>query len=72
MINRNQGDVSMQDSIIRKPTVRQKSGLAQSTIDRLEAEGKFPKRRRITQKTVGWSESEVNEWVKERLSGKPA
>jgi prophage regulatory protein len=37
-------------------------------VARLEAAGKFPKRVRLGQCRVGWIESEVLEWLQERIS----
>jgi len=49
--------------IIRKPATRSKSGLSDTTIWRLEKEGKFPKRVQITSKLVGWYEDEIDTWL---------
>jgi hypothetical protein len=35
---------------------------------RLEAEGKFPMRVKITNKSVGWIEGEVLAWIKGRMA----
>lgn len=37
-------------------------------IDRLEAAGKFPKRVQLGPCRVGWVESEVIEWMKQRMA----
>jgi len=37
-------------------------------ISRLEAAGKFPKRVRLGQCRVGWVESEVLDWLQERIN----
>lgn len=37
-------------------------------IDRLEAAGKFPKRVQLGPCRVGWVESEVIEWMKQRIA----
>lgn len=60
------------DSILRRPEVRNRTGLADTSLDRLEYEGRFPKRIKITQRNVGWSENEVQAWVDARLSGEAA
>ena len=41
-------------------------GTSRSTIYRQEAEGLFPKRRKIGKKAVGWLRSEVEEWLASR------
>ena len=41
-------------------------GLGYSTIWRLEREGKFPARRKLSAGRVGWVRSEVDRWAKDR------
>jgi predicted DNA-binding transcriptional regulator AlpA len=62
----------MRDHILRKNAVRDLTGLSFSQIDRLEHEGVFPTRRRISARVVGWSHNEVESWVFERLHGADA
>lgn len=40
--------------------------LSMSTIDKLEKEGKFPKRWFITDKRCAWNYDEVTEWLDKR------
>ena len=39
-----------------------------SHIRRLESTGKFPKRIRLGENRVAWLQSEVHEWLNERLT----
>lgn len=55
--------------ILRRPEVEQKTGLASSSIDRLEAAGNFPARVRISQGAVGWMSNEVDDWIASRPRG---
>ena len=55
--------------ILRRPVVRDRTGLGDTMIDRLESEERFPKRIKITARAVGWPEDEINKWVEDRLSG---
>lgn len=41
-------------------------GMGYSTIWRLEREGKFPARRKLSAGRVGWVRSEVESWMQER------
>jgi len=50
--------------IIRRPKLKEVVGLSPSTIDRMEKEGKFPKRRRYSVGVTGWDGREVEEWAK--------
>jgi prophage regulatory protein len=60
----------MPRNIIRKPAVRLKTGLSDTTIWRLEKADDFPKRIQITDGgAVGWFEDEVDDWVHDRIRG---
>lgn len=56
----------MQYQILREPQVSVLTGLSKSTRWRLEREGKFPQKRQLSAKSVGWLASEVEEWVRTR------
>ena len=58
--------------ILRRPVVKGRTGLGDTMIDRLESEGRFPKRIKITERAVGWPEDEIDKWVEDRLSGRAA
>jgi len=58
----------MQVRIIKKPAVREITSLSDSTVRRLELDGQFPKRVRLSKSAVGWIESEVMAWVEARKS----
>jgi prophage regulatory protein len=51
------------DRIIRKPEVQIKVGLSDPSIWRRERKGQFPKRVSLGGHSVGWLESEVNDWL---------
>ena len=50
---------------IRIKEVCSRSGLSRATIYRLESEGKWPRRYRLTDGTVGWDEAEVDARIAE-------
>ena len=52
--------------ILRKPAVLDRVGLSDTTLWRLERAGRFPRSIRISQGTVGWRESDVEDWIRER------
>ena len=56
----------MTDRILRAGAVVKLVGLSRTTIWRMERAGEFPLRRKISQGTVGWLESEVMQWMTER------
>ena len=53
--------------LLSKRQVRELVLYSPQHIARLEAMGKFPKRVRLGPCRVGWVESEVLEWLKERI-----
>lgn len=54
--------------ILRRRQVEDRLGLSCSTIYALIAANKFPKPIRVTgAQLVGWIESEINEWLRERV-----
>ncbi len=53
----------MDKRIIRKPELLSKLGLSDTTILRMEKAGKFPRRIGLGNKSVGWFEGEVDEWL---------
>jgi predicted DNA-binding transcriptional regulator AlpA len=53
--------------IIRRSQLKSVLGIAPSTVDRLEATGDFPKRKRWNAGVVGWDGEEVAGWVKSRV-----
>ncbi|GAM11254.1 prophage CP4-57 regulatory protein [Geobacter sp. OR-1] len=54
--------------ILRRKVVRERTGLSDSAIYRLEQVGQFPSRRKLTAggRVVGWDAAEVEEWCKTR------
>ena len=54
------------DRFLREREVRNITGLSRTTRWRLEREGKFPRRRAISDAAVGWLESEIASWVADR------
>lgn len=57
----------MTESIIRLHDVKKYTGLARSTIYRLESLGQFPKRVSIGVRAVGWVSGEIQAWIAERI-----
>jgi prophage regulatory protein len=61
----NQTDAGL--GFLRFPQVRSLVQLSRSTIWRLEKADKFPKRRQLSSRIVGWSAAEIRLWVQARL-----
>jgi len=51
------------NKIIRLPATIQKTGLSRSTIYSLLKAGKFPQRIQLSARSMGFLESEIDEWL---------
>ena len=56
----------MQSTFLRFDAVHQAVGLSRTTIWRLEKDGKFPARRKLSTNSVGWLKSSIEEWIQSR------
>ena len=54
--------------ILRKPEVADRVGYSQVHLMRLEKSGKFPKKIQIGPASVGFLESEVDDWIMARAA----
>jgi len=54
--------------IIRLPQVIQKTGLSRSSIYSAIADKAFPAQLKLTQRSSGWLESEVDQWISDRVA----
>ena len=57
----------MSYQILRLPAVISITGLARSTIYAKIAEGQFPKPVNLSARSVGWLETDINNWLSERI-----
>jgi prophage regulatory protein len=58
--------------ILRIAQVRERTGLATSSIYKLISEGDFPRPVALTERTVGWPEHDVSAWLEQRLAERDA
>ncbi|EPQ6933728.1 AlpA family transcriptional regulator [Pseudomonas aeruginosa] len=56
--------------IIRLSGVIETTGLARSTIYKLIGEGEFPRPVPLVGRSVGWLESEIQQWIKGRIAAR--
>jgi prophage regulatory protein len=54
--------------VLRLSQVSAATGLGRSFIYQLQARNRFPKRIKIGVRAVGWLESEVQQWLTERIA----
>lgn len=57
----------MSKLILRLPDVCQKIGMKRSSIYAMQKQGDFPQSVRLGPRCVGWLESEIEEWLAERI-----
>ena len=57
----------MPTRILRLPDVKERTGLSRSAIYDYIAKGAFPGSISLGPRTVGWIESEIEEWLQDRI-----
>lgn len=68
MSGREEPDSGAPLRILRMPEVVARTGLSERSIRRLVARGDFPPPIRLSRRTVGWLESEVEAWILARAA----
>lgn len=58
------------DKVLRKTDLLARIPLSDATIWRLEKAGSFPKRIQLGGNSVGWVESEINNWLEQRKAAR--
>lgn len=56
----------MANTLLRRPEVEARTGLARSTIYKWIQEGNFPQPVKLGSRIVAWRESDVNAWMEDR------
>lgn len=57
----------MTHKILKLPTVIEKTGCGRASIYRKIAEGGFPTPIKLGERSVGWIESEVDDWLDKQI-----
>ncbi|HFY0602177.1 TPA: helix-turn-helix transcriptional regulator [Legionella pneumophila] len=57
----------MDYTVLRLETVKKRTGISRSNIYKLMSESLFPKSISLGARAVGWIESEINEWIEQRI-----
>lgn len=58
--------------IIKLPEVMNRAGIRRSTVYKLIAKDQFPKPVSQGERSVGWVESEVDQWIMQRIADRDA
>jgi len=64
--------MSSSNTIIRLPKTIAKTGLSRSTIYNLLARGEFPQKIYLSARTMGFLESEVDQWLADKANNRTA
>ena len=62
----------MSQNFHRMPMVKFRTGLSRSTIYLLMAKGKFPASILLGDRAVGWLESDIDQWLDDRIAASKA
>ncbi len=57
----------MVTAILRLPAVKARTGLSRSTIYLYIAQGKFPAQIILGSRSVGWLESDIDDWLNQKI-----
>ena len=60
----------MPNKIIKLGSVKELTTFSESTIYRLMSQGKFPKQVKLAERSCGWVESEIEEYLDKRISNR--
>lgn len=55
--------------ILRLPEVITRTGLSRSSIYLFMRQHKFPLKIQLSQRSIGWSEEAINEYIKAKIAG---
>ncbi|MBD2796323.1 AlpA family transcriptional regulator [Xenorhabdus sp. 18] len=59
---------TLKTNFIRLPEVQRKTGFGKAWIYKLIADGKFPKQVKIGTRSVAFIESEIDDWMSQRIA----
>ncbi len=58
----------MSQTILRLPTVKNRTGLSRSSIYLKISQDVFPRQIKIGARQAGWIESEIDSWIEQRIN----
>ena len=58
----------MSNKIIRLPAVKEKTGLSRSSIYLRMTKNDFPKSISLGDRAIGWLESDIEQWLEDKIS----
>jgi len=67
-INKQRETIIMSQSLIRMPETMRRTGYGRAWIYKLIAQGRFPKPVKIGSRAIAFVESEIDEWINQRIA----
>jgi prophage regulatory protein len=61
-------NLSPNERVIRFPELKERIGFSRSHIHNLISQGKFPKQIKIGDRASGWLNSQISEWLEQRIA----
>lgn len=58
----------MSNNILRLPAVLERTGLSRSTVYLMISKNQFPAPVSLGERAVGWVESQIDQWVDEKIA----
>jgi prophage regulatory protein len=58
--------------VLRKQSAAERIGLSVRQLDRLEGDGKFPRKVKVGETAAGWLEHELDAWIEARAAERDA
>jgi prophage regulatory protein len=58
----------MSHNILRLPAVIHRTGISRSTIYLMMSKGEFPEAISLGERAVGWVESQIDQWLDEKIT----
>ncbi|MCF6782609.1 helix-turn-helix transcriptional regulator [Stutzerimonas stutzeri] len=71
-MNKSNGDGASGPRLIRRKEVLLRVGLSVSTLYEMISRGEFPRPVQIGRQAVAWVDSEISEWIQQRLTARNA
>ncbi len=59
---------SNQELLLRRKEVERQTGLSRSGIYDQMSKGKFPKSIPLSERTVAWKQSDIHQWIADRIA----
>ena len=63
-------EVQSKENLLRLDQVRSRTGLSRSTIYAYVQGNRFPRPVSISERCVAWIESEIDDWIKQRIASR--